>query len=74
MSIVKPTPESEAELAFEGALRPKSLREFVGQPNVRRQLEVLLKAAALPDERQTAVLLRAALAGLGPHAAAGASR
>jgi len=30
--------------------------------------------AALPDERQTAVLLRAALAALGPHATAGAGR
>ena len=30
-SIVSPEPESDAELAFEGALRPKSLAEFVGQ-------------------------------------------
>ncbi|HEY8317386.1 MAG TPA: Holliday junction branch migration DNA helicase RuvB [Amnibacterium sp.] len=57
MSIVKPTPESEAELAFEGALRPKSLREFVGQPNVRRQLEVLLKAAALQQRTPDHILL-----------------
>ncbi len=57
MSIVEPTPESEAELAFEGALRPKSLREFVGQPNVRRQLEVLLKAAALQQRTPDHILL-----------------
>ncbi len=57
MSIVRPTPESEAELAFEGALRPKSLAEFVGQPNVRRQLEVLLKAAALQQRTPDHILL-----------------
>ena len=57
MSIVRPTPESEAELAFEGALRPKSLAEFVGQQNVRRQLEVLLKAAALQQRTPDHILL-----------------
>jgi Holliday junction DNA helicase RuvB len=57
MSIVRPTPESDAELAFEGALRPKSLAEFVGQPNVRRQLEVLLKAAALQQRTPDHILL-----------------
>jgi Holliday junction DNA helicase RuvB len=57
MSIVRPTPESEAELAFEGALRPKSLAEFVGQPNVRRQLEVLLKAAAMQQRTPDHILL-----------------
>ncbi|HET6826753.1 MAG TPA: Holliday junction branch migration DNA helicase RuvB [Amnibacterium sp.] len=57
MSIVRPTPESEVELAFEGALRPKSLAEFVGQQNVRRQLEVLLKAAALQQRTPDHILL-----------------
>lgn len=57
MSIVRPTPESEAELAFEGALRPKSLTEFVGQPNVRKQLEVLLRAAALQQRTPDHILL-----------------
>ncbi|MGN6743018.1 MAG: Holliday junction branch migration DNA helicase RuvB [Amnibacterium sp.] len=57
MSAVRPTPESEAELAFEGALRPKSLTEFVGQPNVRRQLEVLLRAAALQQRTPDHILL-----------------
>ena len=37
----------DAELAFEGALRPKSLGEFVGQVRVRGQLELLLQAAAM---------------------------
>jgi holliday junction DNA helicase RuvB len=57
MSVVKPTPESEAELAFEGALRPKSLAEFVGQANVRRQLEVLLQAASLQNRTPDHILL-----------------
>jgi Holliday junction DNA helicase RuvB len=40
-------PESEAELAFEGALRPQSLAEFVGQQKVRGQLQLLLQAASM---------------------------
>lgn len=57
MSAVDPAPQSDAELAFEGALRPKSLREFVGQPNVRKQLEVLLKAAAMQNRTPDHILL-----------------
>ena len=41
--VIEPTPESEAELAFEGALRPKRLAEFVGQSKVRGQLQLLLR-------------------------------
>ncbi|MCW4459566.1 Holliday junction branch migration DNA helicase RuvB [Microbacterium sp. MPKO10] len=48
---------SEAELAFEGALRPSSLAEFVGQPKVRGQLELLLKAAALQNRTPDHILL-----------------
>jgi len=44
---VDPWPENDAELAFEGALRPKSLGEFVGQQKVRGQLQLLLSAATL---------------------------
>ena len=43
----RPRARSEAELAFEGALRPRSLAEFVGQ-KVRGQLQLLLDAAAHP--------------------------
>jgi len=43
---------SPDDLAFEGALRPKTLAEFVGQSKVRGQLQLLLDAAAL--ERRTA--------------------
>ncbi len=55
--VVRPEPESEAELAFEGALRPKSLAEFVGQRKVRGQLELLLRAAALQNRTPDHILL-----------------
>jgi Holliday junction DNA helicase RuvB len=45
--VISPEPESEAELAFEGALRPQSLSEFVGQQKVRGQLQLLLTAASM---------------------------
>jgi len=49
-------PESDAELVFEGALRPASLDTFVGQPKVRAQLELLLKAAALQNRTPDHIL------------------
>lgn len=48
---------SDAEIAFEGALRPKDLGEFVGQEKVRRQLELLLKAASLQNRTPDHILL-----------------
>ncbi|MCU1424062.1 MAG: Holliday junction branch migration helicase RuvB [Microbacteriaceae bacterium] len=47
LEVVTAEPESEAELAFEGALRPQSLSEFVGQQKVRGQLQLLLQAAGM---------------------------
>jgi Holliday junction DNA helicase RuvB len=49
--------ESEAELAFEGALRPRSLAEFVGQAKVRGQLQLLLDAAAMQSRTPDHILL-----------------
>jgi len=49
--------ESEAELAFEGALRPKTLAEFVGQAKVRGQLQLLLDAAAMQHRTPDHILL-----------------
>ncbi|MBH0054114.1 MULTISPECIES: Holliday junction branch migration DNA helicase RuvB [unclassified Salinibacterium] len=49
--------ESDAELAFEGALRPKSLDEFVGQTKVRGQLQLLLRAAAMQNRTADHILL-----------------
>ncbi|WP_349897999.1 Holliday junction branch migration DNA helicase RuvB [Parafrigoribacterium soli] len=57
VAIVRPTPESEAELAFEGALRPKTLAEFVGQAKVRAQLQLLLQAAGLQNRTPDHILL-----------------
>jgi Holliday junction DNA helicase RuvB len=49
-------PESDAELAFEGALRPQSLSEFVGQQKVRGQLQLLLKAAEMQGRTSDHIL------------------
>jgi Holliday junction DNA helicase RuvB len=48
---------SEAELAFEAALRPKNLGEFVGQEKVRNQLSLLLEAAKIQNRSADHVLL-----------------
>lgn len=57
VAIVRPTPESDAELAFEGALRPRTLAEFVGQAKVRAQLQLLLRAANLQNRTPDHILL-----------------
>jgi Holliday junction DNA helicase RuvB len=49
--------ESTSELAFEGALRPKSLDEFVGQPKIREQISMLIKAARMQDRSADHILL-----------------
>ena len=56
-AIVRSTPESAAEIAFEGALRPKSLAEFVGQQKVRAQLQLLLDAARMQHRTPDHILL-----------------
>ena len=55
--VVSQTLESDAELAFEGALRPRSLDEFVGQTKVRGQLQLLLQAAAMQNRTPDHILL-----------------
>ncbi|KQQ27526.1 Holliday junction branch migration DNA helicase RuvB [Frondihabitans sp. Leaf304] len=55
--LTRPDLENDAELAFEGALRPKSLTEFVGQSKVRGQLELLLRAAAMQGRTPDHILL-----------------
>jgi holliday junction DNA helicase RuvB len=57
LDLTDPELASEAELAFEGALRPKSLQEFVGQTRVRGQLQLLLSAAALQQRTPDHILL-----------------
>ncbi len=55
--ITTSSAESEAELAFEGALRPRTLAEFVGQTKARGQLELLLRAAELQQRTPDHILL-----------------
>ena len=45
------------ELSFEGALRPGSLDEFVGQAKVRKQLRLLLDAATMQQRSPDHILL-----------------
>jgi Holliday junction DNA helicase RuvB len=55
--LTTPQAQNEAELAFEGALRPKSLGEFVGQSKVRGQLQLLLTAARIQERTADHILL-----------------
>ncbi len=50
-------PADETELAIEGALRPTSLAEFVGQQKVRGQLQLLLDAARIQQRPADHILL-----------------
>jgi len=49
--------ESDQELQFEGALRPRTLEQFVGQPKVREQLVLLLQAAQAQSRTPDHILL-----------------
>jgi len=48
---------SESDLAFESALRPTNLSEFIGQSKVKQQLDLLLKAASLQNRSPDHILL-----------------
>jgi Holliday junction DNA helicase RuvB len=47
----------EEELAYEGALRPRSLAEFVGQTKVRGQLQLLIDAAGMQSRTPEHILM-----------------
>lgn len=49
--------EDASELAVEGALRPGSLSEFIGQHKVRAQLQLLLDAARIQQRPADHILL-----------------
>jgi Holliday junction DNA helicase RuvB len=49
--------EVDADSVFEGALRPSSLEEFIGQEKVREQLSVMLSAATIENRTPDHVLL-----------------
>lgn len=55
--VSDPNPQGDTELAIEGALRPQSLAEFVGQTKVRGQLQLLLDAARLQQRAPDHILL-----------------
>jgi len=57
IELTSPLLEGEAELAFEGALRPRSLAEFVGQQKVRGQLQLMLTAAMMQNRTPDHILL-----------------
>lgn len=53
---MQPSADPE-DRALEGALRPKSLSDFVGQERVREQLDLVLKAAQMRERTADHVLL-----------------
>src|ERR1700694_4217961 len=55
--IIAATPASSHEEAFERALRPRQLDEYVGQEKVRGQLEIFIQAARRRAEALDHVLL-----------------
>lgn len=57
MSDITESAAVDGELAFESALRPKSLTEFVGQSKVRNQLKLILDAAAIQNRTPDHILL-----------------
>ena len=57
MDELDPEALDESELAIEGALRPTSLAEFVGQRKVRGQLQLLLDAARMQQRPADHILL-----------------
>jgi Holliday junction DNA helicase RuvB len=55
--VVSTAPSSPNEEAFERALRPKGLAEYVGQAKAREQLEIFIRAARMRGEAMDHVLL-----------------
>jgi Holliday junction DNA helicase RuvB len=49
--------QADTELAFESALRPKSLDEFVGQNKVREQISLIIEAARIQSRTADHILL-----------------
>jgi Holliday junction DNA helicase RuvB len=55
--VITPAPASREEEAFERALRPQRLSEYVGQARAREQLEIFIQAARQRGEALDHVLL-----------------
>ena len=54
---LSPDPDAPSEEAIEGSLRPRRLDEYIGQPEVKASLDVLLQAARGRGEAADHVLL-----------------
>ncbi len=63
-SLVSPKPEPGEAENFDTTLRPQTLKEFVGQEEIKRNLDIFLKAAKKRSEALDHVLLHGP-AGLG---------
>lgn len=57
VDAVSPEPLSDQEVAFESALRPSRLADFIGQQKVRDQLKLLLEAARMDSRAPDHILL-----------------
>lgn len=57
MSDILDGKADDSELAFESALRPQNIAEFIGQEKVREQLTLLLKAASIQGRSPDHILL-----------------
>jgi Holliday junction DNA helicase RuvB len=55
--VAPETKEETGERVFDKALRPVTLEEFVGQPNIHQQLEIFITAARKREEALDHVLL-----------------
>jgi Holliday junction DNA helicase RuvB len=55
--LITPAPQSTQEEAFERALRPKQLDEYIGQEKIRGQLQIFIEAARNRSEALDHVLL-----------------
>ena len=57
MSELTDSNQEPNDLAFEASLRPQSLNEFIGQENVRTQMNLILDAAKMQDRVADHMLL-----------------
>ena len=55
--ILSDHPSGEEESQVEITLRPQKLREYIGQPKIKHELEVYIKAAQSREEALDQVLL-----------------
>lgn len=57
MSDLTGSQQEPDELDFEASLRPQTLQEFIGQENIRKQMSLILEAAAIQGRVSDHILL-----------------